>query len=150
MSEFAAFATKLLRIPSHKICIHYSINPNKNIHSIQSEKGFYCLLRVDSLYAAMLGYKRVIFKLNLPIIHRFQTTLLSGARRRAPWLRRMRYVTALALVGGVHRFLPRFVVQVDRSEIMLGVLIQLFSDGEQLGSGSCLFRARNRWAREPL
>ena len=44
----------------------------------------------------------------------------------------------------------RLVVQVDRSEIMLGVLIQLFSDGEQFGSGSCLFRARNRWAREPL
>jgi hypothetical protein len=98
----------------------------------------------------MLSYKRVISKLNLPIIHRFHTTFLSGARRRAPWLRRMRYVTALALFGGVRRFLPRFVVQVDQSEITLGVLIQLFSDGEQLGSGSSLISARNRWAREPL
>ena len=58
-------------------------------------------------------------------------------------------VTGLALSSGVHRFLPRFVVQVDR-EIMLGVLMQLFSDGGQFGSGSCLFRARNRWARELL
>jgi hypothetical protein len=61
----------------------------------------------------------------------------------------MGYVTALVLFGGVRRCLPRFVVQVDR-EIMLGVLMQLFSDGGQFGSGSCLFRARNRWARELL
>jgi len=74
MSEFAAFAAKLLRIPSHKIRIHYSINPNRNIHSIQSEKGFYCLLRDDSLHTTMLIYKRVISKLNLPLIHRFDTT----------------------------------------------------------------------------
>ena len=71
MSEFAAFATKLPRIPSHKIRVHYRINPSRNIHSIQNEEGIKRLFGIESLHNRMLSYKRAMSKLNLLIIHRF-------------------------------------------------------------------------------
>jgi hypothetical protein len=39
VSEFAAFAAELLGIPSHQISVPQSIDPGRNIPSIQSEKG---------------------------------------------------------------------------------------------------------------
>ena len=75
MSQFATFATKLPRIPSHKVSVHYSVDPSRNIYSIQSEEGIKRLFRIESLHTGMVSYKRVMSKLNLPIIHRFDTTL---------------------------------------------------------------------------
>ena len=74
MSQFAAFATKLPRIPSHKVSIHYSINPSRNIYSIQSEEGIKRLFGIRLLHTGMVSYKRAMSKLNLPVIHRFDTT----------------------------------------------------------------------------
>ena len=74
MSQFAAFATKLPRIPSHKVSVHYNINPSRNIYSIQSEKDIKRLFGIESLHIGMLSYKRAMSKLNLPVIHRFDTT----------------------------------------------------------------------------
>jgi hypothetical protein len=53
----------------------------------------------------------------------------------------MGYVTALVLFGGVRRCLPRFVVQVDRSEIMLGVLVVILRPNRVAHLG---FGARQR------
>ena len=74
MSQFTAFATKLPRIPSHKVSVHYSINPSRKIYSIQSEEDIKRLFGIESLHTEMLSYKLAISKLNLPIIHRFYTT----------------------------------------------------------------------------
>ena len=84
MSQFAALATKFPRIPSHKVSVDYSINPSRNIYSIQSQEGIKRLFRIESLHTGMLNYKRAMSKLNQPIIHRFDTTFYSvlDANRR--------------------------------------------------------------------
>jgi hypothetical protein len=89
MSEFAAFAAKLPRSPSHKISVHYSINPHRNIHSIQSEEGIKRPFGIESLHTGILSYKRAMSKLKLPIIHRFGTIFYQvpdANRRGVEWV----------------------------------------------------------------
>ena len=89
MSEFAAFATKLPRIPSHKVSAHHSINPCRKIRSIQSEEGIKRLFGIESLHTRMLTYKLAMSNLNLPIIHRLDATLypvLDANRRGVEWV----------------------------------------------------------------
>lgn len=74
MSEFAAFATKPPRIPSHKVSVHYGINPSMNVYSIQSEEGIKRFFRIELMHGGMLSYNLAMSKLTLPIIHRFDIT----------------------------------------------------------------------------